>query len=77
MSPSRSRSPLAVALGVVLAIGVAVGAASVGCGPKQKFCPNTPDGVCPTPMDATIVDMGVEMPVDMGSTYIGSDGGQD
>jgi hypothetical protein len=80
MSPSRSPSPVAVVLGLALAFGLAVGAAvSIpGCGPKEKFCANTSDGVCPIPMDATIIDKGVEAPpVEMGSIYVGADGATD
>lgn len=80
MSPPRSRPHLTVVLGLALAFGLAVGAAlSIpGCGPKQKFCANTSDGVCPIPMDATIVDKGVEAPpMEMGSIYVGADGATD
>ncbi|HET6281677.1 MAG TPA: hypothetical protein VFH73_11945 [Polyangia bacterium] len=34
---------------VVLAGVTASGVAAVGCGPQNKFCPNTPTGMCPPP----------------------------
>ena len=57
---------------VVLGLAVTVGLAVSSCGPKEKFCPNTPDGVCQPPMDASVVDMGVEAgPKD--ALFIGAD----
>ena len=57
---------------VVLGLAVTVGLAVSSCGPKEKFCPNTPDGVCVPPMDASVVDMGVEQgPKD--ALFIGAD----
>jgi hypothetical protein len=74
--PVRPRSPLFVVLGLALAFGLAAGAAIGGCGPKEKFCPNTTDGVCPAPHDAAPKDLGVEAPpMDMGSIYVGADSG--
>jgi hypothetical protein len=69
MNP-RFRAPSLVA--VVLGLAVAVGLAAASCGPKEKFCPNTSDGVCVPPMDASVVDMGVE-PMPQDSLYIGAD----
>ena len=66
--PPRS---LAVALGLALAFGLAISS----CGPKQKFCVDAGDGVCPTPIDAPVVDTYEAPAVEMGSTYIGADGG--
>ncbi len=37
-------------LGLLALAGVAAaGAATVGCGPQNKFCPNIPSGMCPPP----------------------------
>jgi hypothetical protein len=71
MNPPRSRLALALALFVTL------GAVAGGCGPKQKFCPDAGDGVCPTPMDAKPpVDL-YEAPSDKGSIFVGADAGTD
>ena len=38
-----------IALSLVsLAIGVAT--VNVGCGPRKKYCPTQPDGICPEPL---------------------------
>jgi hypothetical protein len=36
-----------------LAGAVAAMVTPVGCGPQQKFCPETSDGVCRPPVDTT------------------------
>jgi hypothetical protein len=69
MNP-RFRAPSIVA--VVLGLAVAVGLAAASCGPKEKFCPNTSDGVCIPPMDASVVDLGVEQP-SQDALFIGAD----
>jgi hypothetical protein len=66
----RLGSPLPLAVG----LAVALGAASIGCGPKQKFCPDAGDGVCVPPVDAPVVDT-YEAPTDNGSIYVGADAG--
>jgi hypothetical protein len=73
-SRRRSRSPLAFALGLALALTF-TGAA---CGPKQKFCPDAAlgDGVCVAPVDAPVIDT-YEAPTDQGSIFIGADGNVD
>jgi hypothetical protein len=53
----RARFLVAAALGLSVAFGVVASS----CGPKEKFCPNTQDGVCVPPMDASTVDTGVEV----------------
>jgi hypothetical protein len=69
-----ARSFVAVALGLALALGLAVSS----CGPKEKFCPDAGDGVCPIPIDAPVVDMGMEAPpMEMGSIFVGADAGTD
>jgi hypothetical protein len=74
---SASRS-LAVALGFGFALALALGAAVVGCGPKEKYCPNTDDGVCVKPVDAGQQPDVVDAPEEeMGSIFIGDDAGQD
>ena len=60
------------ALGVVLAAG----SAAIGCGPKQKFCADAGDGVCPTFVEASApVDTmdAATSDADAGATYIGLD----
>ena len=64
---------VALTLGLAVALGLAVSS----CGPKQKFCPDAGDGVCTPPVDAPVVDMGPDVPVDMGSIYVGFDSGAD
>ena len=70
ISPSRLASALTLASGLAVAISVA----AVGCGPKQKFCPDAGDGVCVVPMDAPVVDL-ADAPSDapQESIYVGND----
>jgi hypothetical protein len=64
---------LAAVVTLAAGLALAVGAASVGCGPKQKFCPDAGDGVCVAPVDAPPRADIMEAPEDKGSTYIGAD----
>jgi hypothetical protein len=68
MKPCRST------LSLVTILALALGAAAFGCGPQKKFCPEIPNGVCPTPMDSAVpddmMDAGSE---DRGPVIIGSD----
>jgi hypothetical protein len=59
---------------VILGFAIAVGAAAVGCGPKDKFCPDAGDGVCRPPPDAAPVDTGVDAPVDQCAIMVLGDG---
>jgi hypothetical protein len=68
-----SRSSLLV---VVVSTTLALGAAVLGCGPQKKFCPETPNGVCPETMDASGDSIYIMMDVaeeERGSIYVGSD----
>jgi hypothetical protein len=76
MKPSRSTVTFGARWPLVLA-AIALGAVAVGCGPQKKFCPQSTNGVCPTPMDASgesiyIMDAQEE---ERGSIYVGQDGG--
>jgi hypothetical protein len=67
-----SQARWSLGLGLVLAAGVA----AAGCGPKQKFCPDTMDGVCPVIVDAAptpdTMDAADE-DADSGAIFIGTD----
>jgi len=62
-------------------VALALGAGAVqlaGCGPKQKFCPQVSNGVCPEPMDASGESIYVMMDApeeERGSIYVPSDAG--
>jgi len=61
---ARSRTwGLVVALGLALALGVGLAASS--CGPQQKFCPDSGDGVCRPPQEASPID-NAEPPMEAG-----------
>jgi hypothetical protein len=68
-----TRSPLALGLGLLLALGAAAG----GCGPQEKFCPDSGDGVCRPPPDAHVSDVADTPPMEMGSIFVGADAGTD
>jgi hypothetical protein len=56
------------------ALALALGLAASACGPQQRFCPDSGDGVCPMPVDATVKsDVMDAPPQDKGSIYVGSD----
>jgi hypothetical protein len=74
---SRSLPRLGVALGLALGAVLALGVTAAGCGPKQKFCADAGDGVCHAPVDAGPKDTYEAPPMDMGSIYVGNDGGMD
>jgi hypothetical protein len=46
---------------VALAAAVVVGITAASCGPQQKFCPDSGDGVC-RPVPDAAVDTGVDLP---------------
>jgi hypothetical protein len=74
----RSRRRLGLALGLALGSALALGVTASSCGPKQKFCKDTEDGVCPTPVvDSGPKDTYEAPPMEMGSIYIGNDSGTD
>jgi hypothetical protein len=74
MTGVHPRVRLASVLTVALGIAIAFGAAAVGCGPKNKFCPDAGDGICRPIPEASVPDT-YEAPMDMGSIYIGADAG--
>ncbi len=71
------RFRLASALTVILGFAIALGAAAVGCGPKDKFCPDAGDGICRPIPEASVPDTYEAPPKDMGSIFVGADGATD
>jgi hypothetical protein len=63
------------ALTVILGIAIALGAAAVGCGPQNKFCPDAGDGICRPIPEASATDTYEAPAMEMGSIFIGADGG--
>ena len=41
-----------IAISLVL-LALSVATVNVGCGPRKKFCPTQPDGICPEPLPDT------------------------
>ena len=67
-----------LSLSLSLGLALVLGALAAGCGPQKKFCPQTSNGVCPEPMDASGESIYVnnDGPVEeRGSIYIPSDAG--
>jgi hypothetical protein len=62
---------------VILGFAIALGAAAVGCGPKDKFCPDAGDGICRPIPEASAVDTYEAPPKDTGSIFVGADGAAD
>jgi hypothetical protein len=60
---------------VILGIAIALGAGAVGCGPKDKFCPDAGDGICRPIPEASVTDTYEAPAMEMGSIFIGADGG--
>jgi hypothetical protein len=62
--------PASLALAVIVAFGM--GVVAVGCGPEKKFCPDSGNGVCPIPVDASPPpsDVNDAPEEDMGSIFI-------
>ena len=71
------RFRLASALTVILGVAIALGAAAVGCGPKNKFCPDAGDGICHPIPEASAADTYEAPPKETGSIYVGADAGND
>jgi len=57
---------------LTLAVGFAL---ALGCGPQNKFCPDSGDGICRAPVEASVPDIYEAPPMEMGSIYVGADSG--
>jgi hypothetical protein len=67
------RARLVVVKGLAV-LALALGLAASACGPQQRFCPDSGDGVCPVPVDATVKsDVMDAPPQDKGSIFVGND----
>jgi hypothetical protein len=56
------------------ALALALGLAAPACGPQQRFCPDSGNGVCPAPYDAPVQsDVMDTAPQEQHSVYIGAD----
>jgi hypothetical protein len=69
--PRHRLTSLTVAVGIAIALG----AAAVGCGPKNRFCPDAGDGICRPIPEASAPDTYEAPPTEMGSIFIGADAG--
>ncbi|HTA20463.1 MAG TPA: hypothetical protein VK989_14325 [Polyangia bacterium] len=69
----RTRSARVVVVKGLAALALALGLAASACGPQQRFCPDSGNGVCPTPYDAPVQsDVMDTAPQEKSSTYIGA-----
>jgi hypothetical protein len=73
---NRTRPARVVVVKGLAALALALGLAASACGPQQRFCPDSGNGVCPTPYDAPVQsDVMDAPPQEKSSTYIGMDAG--
>ena len=69
---NRTRPARVVVVKGLAALALALGLAASACGPQQRFCPDSGNGVCPTPYDAPVQsDVMDTAPQEKGSIFIG------
>jgi hypothetical protein len=61
-----------LSLAIAGVFALALGVASIGCGPQKRFCPDSGNGVCPEQVDASPgpSDVADAPPKEMGSIFI-------
>jgi hypothetical protein len=73
---NRTRPARVVVVKGLAALALALGLAASACGPQQRFCPDSGNGVCPMPYDAPVQsDVMDTPPQEKGSIFIGMDAG--